>query len=55
MEVEAEAGTGGHIFQACPCQGRSSEEGDTKWQKHKGMAYELASDVSCFLVRETLG
>lgn len=41
MEVEAEAGTDGHIFQACPCQGRSSEEGSKKWQKQKGKLVSL--------------
>lgn len=46
---------GGHIFQACSCQGRSSEKGGKKRQKHKGMAWELASDVTCFLMRGNLG
>lgn len=35
MEVEAEAGTDGHIFQVGPCWGRSSEEGAKKLQKPK--------------------
>lgn len=55
MEVEAEAGMGGHIFQACPCQSRSSEEWSRKWQKRKGMAYELTSDVTGFLMRGNFG
>lgn len=35
--------------------GQLSQEGDKKWQKDKGMAYELASDVTCFLMRGSLG
>lgn len=35
--------------------GAAIRGGEKKWQKHKGMAYGLSSDVTCFLMRGSLG
>lgn len=54
MEVEAKGGTDHGVFQSCACQGGSSKKWGVKWLKHKWIAHEPSSDVTCFLMRGNL-
>lgn len=54
VEAEAEGGTDHRVFQSCACQGGSSKKWGIRLLRHKWIAHELSSNVTCFLMKGNL-